>query len=32
VSPPLNKYGNSARGLKTGELLGLALRDAGFMP
>ena len=32
VSPPLNKYGNSARGIKTGELLGLALRDAGFMP
>ena len=30
VSPPLNKYGNSAKGVKTGELLGNMLRANGF--
>ena len=30
VSPPLNKYGNSAKGVKTGELLGSMLRANGL--
>ena len=30
VSPPLNKYGNSAKGVQTGELLGSMLRANGL--